>query len=84
MIAAWPSGAFADAVGAGFGEQQRLLAGDVLKPRQIRAQLRFAVQVDVERADVEERQIEEFGRRKVDVGEQRVRRRVLRVADRGR
>ena len=37
---------------------------------EIRAQLVLAVQVDVERADVEEREIEEFSRRKVDVGEE--------------
>ena len=71
--------AFADAVGARFGEQQRLVAGDVLQPREVGAQLGFAVQVDVERADVEEREIEKLGRRKVDVGEQAVRRRGLRV-----
>ena len=71
--------AFANAVGAGLGEQQRLVAGDVLQPREIRAQLRLAVQIDVERADVEEREIEKLGRRKVDVGEQAVRRRGLRV-----
>ena len=69
VIAAWPVSPFADAVGARFGEQQRLLPGDVLQPREVGAQLRLAVQVDVERADVEERQVEKLGRRKVDVGE---------------
>ena len=62
--------AFADAVGARLGEQQRLVAGDVLQAREIGAQLGLAVQVDVERADVEEREIEKLGRRKIDVGEQ--------------
>ncbi len=71
--------ALAHAVGARFGEQQRLVAGDVLQPRQIGAQLRLAMQVDVEGADVEEREIEKFGRRKVDVGEQAVGRRGLGV-----
>src|SRR5262249_37490848 len=36
----------------------------------IGAQLRFAVQIHVERADVEEREVQEFGRREVDVSEQ--------------
>jgi len=47
--------AFTNAVGARFGEQQRLMAGDVLEARYICAQLRLAMQIDVERADVEER-----------------------------
>ena len=72
--------AFANAVGAGLREQQRFLAGDVLQPREIGAQLGLAMQVDVERADVEEREIEKLGRRKVDVGEQAVRRRALGVS----
>ena len=64
--------AFANAVGARFREQQRLLAGDVLQARQVGAQLVLAVQVDVERADVEEREVEKLGRREVDVGEEAV------------
>ena len=76
--------ALANAVGARLGEQQRLVAGDVLQPREVRAQLGLAMQVDVERADVEERQIEELGRRKVDVREQAVGRRGLRRPGRGR
>ena len=71
--------ALANAVGARFREQQRLVSGDVLKPRQVRAQFRLSMQVDVEGADVEEREIQEFRRRKVDVGQERVRRGVLRV-----
>src|SRR5262249_44293264 len=70
--------AFADAVGARFGEQHRLLTGDVLQPRQIRAQLRLAMEIQVERADVEERQVEKLCRWEVDVGEKAVRRRGLR------
>ncbi len=66
-------GAFADAVGAGFGEQQRPLAGDVLQPREVGAQVGLAVQVDVERADVEGVDVEILGRREVDVGEQALR-----------
>ena len=66
--------AFAHAVGAGLGEQQRALAGDVLQPREIRAQLGLAVQVDVERADVVRVDVEILGGRKVDVGEQALRR----------
>ncbi len=71
--------AFANRVGAGFSKQQRLVARDVLQAREIRAQLWLAVQVHVERADVEEREVEEFGRREVDVREERLRRGVLRV-----
>ena len=62
--------AFSNRIGARFGQQQRFVAGDVLQPRQIRAQLGLAVQVHVERAHVEEREIQEFSRRKVDVREQ--------------
>ncbi len=61
---------FANAVGAGLGQEQRFVSGDVLQPREIGAQLRLAVQVHVERADVEERQVEKFSRRKVDVREE--------------
>ncbi len=64
--------ALADAVGAGLGEQQRLVSGNVLQPREVRAQLGLAVQIHVEGEDVEEREIEEFRRRKVDVREQAV------------
>ncbi len=70
--------ALANAVGARFREQQRLVAGDVLQAREIRAQLRLAVQIDVEGAEVEEREIEKFGRRKIDVREEVVRRLRLR------
>jgi hypothetical protein len=74
-----PLFAFADAVGAGFRQQQRLVAGDMLQPREVGAQLRLAMQVDVERTDIEERKVEEFGGREVHVGEQRLRHRRLRV-----
>ncbi len=65
-----PRFAFADAVGARFREQQRLVTRHVLKPREVGAQLRLAVQVDIERADIEEGEIEKFGRREVDVCEE--------------
>ena len=70
VISAWPDFAVPDAVRARLGEQQRLVTGDVLKAREIRAQFGLAVQVHVERADVEEREIEKFGRWKVDVRKQ--------------
>ena len=54
--------AFADAVGASLGQQQRPGAGNVLQSRQVGSQVRFAVQVHVEGADVEEREVEELGR----------------------
>ncbi len=62
----------ADAVGAGLGQQQRLGAGHVLQPPQVGAQVGFAVQVDVEGADVEAAHVEMFGRREVHVGDRRV------------
>ena len=77
MSSACPSRPFADAVGAGLGEEQRQRAGDVLQPRQVAPQVRLVVQVDVERADVEERQLEVLGGREVHVGEQAVGRRGL-------
>ncbi len=61
-----------DAVGARFRQQQRLRAGDVLEVGEIRPQLRLAVQVDVERQDVEGRQIQIARGRIVDVREQRI------------
>jgi hypothetical protein len=70
--------ALTDAVGARFGQQQRRVTGDVLQPCQVGAQLGFAMQVDVEGADVEEGEIEKLGRREVDVGEQAFRRDLLR------
>ena len=71
--------ALTKAVGARFRQKQRLLTRNVLQPREVRAKLGLAMQVDVERADVEEGEIEEFRRRKVDVREEAERRRVLRV-----
>ena len=71
--------ALTKAVGARLGEEQRLVAGDVLKAREIRAQLVRAVQIHVEGADVEKRQVEELGRGEVDVGEEAVGRRRLRL-----
>src|SRR5262245_31589585 len=71
--------AFSNAVGAGLGEQQRLMTGNMLEAREVRAKLGLAMQVDVERAHVEERQVEEFGRWKIDVREERIGRDVLRV-----
>ncbi len=67
-----PVFALANRIGAGFRQQQRLVAGDVLQPREIRAQLGFAMQIDVERAHVEDRQVEKLCGRKVHVGEQRL------------
>ena len=65
----------AEAVGAQLRDQQRPGAGDVMQPREIRAQLRFRMQEDVEGADVEKRRLEILGRRVVDVCQQRVGRR---------
>ena len=65
----------ANRVGARLGQKQRLVAGDVLQSREIRAQLGFKMQVHVERADVEEGDIEKLGRREIDVGEEALGRR---------
>ena len=54
--------------------QQRQVAGDMLQPRQVAPEVRLVVQVDVERADIEKRQLEVLGGREVHVGEQAVRR----------
>src|SRR5687768_179810 len=59
---------FPNAVGPRLGDEQRLVTGNVLKAGQIRAQLVLAMQVDVEGADVEERQVQELGGREVHVG----------------
>ena len=64
--------AFANAVRSGFGEQQRLLPGNVLESGQIRLQLRFPMQVHVERAHIEEREVQKFRGRVVDVREEAV------------
>jgi hypothetical protein len=70
--------ALTNAVGAGLGEEQWFVPREVLKAREVRAKRRLAVQIDVERADVEAREIEKLSRGKVDVREQAVRRRHLR------
>jgi hypothetical protein len=62
--------ALSDAVRARLGEQQRPVTGDMLKTRKVRTQLGLAMQVQVERTDIKERQIEKFGRWKVDVREE--------------
>ena len=64
--------ALPQAVGAGFGHEQRLVTGDVLQARQVRAEIALAMQVHVERDQVDERQVEVLGRRIVDVREERV------------
>jgi hypothetical protein len=64
--------ALADGVGARFRDQQRLLTGDVLQARQIRAQFRLPMEIDIERVEIEKREIEELRGWKVDVGEQAV------------
>ena len=71
--------ALAQAVGAPFGQQQRTVAGHDLQVREVVTKVLAAVQVDVERADVEERKIEVVRRRVVDVGEQRLGRGLLHV-----
>ena len=55
------------------------MSRDVLQPRQVTPQVWLAVQVDVERADVETVEVEELGGRKVDVGQQAFGRRRLEV-----
>ena len=61
------------------GQQQRPVAGEVLQAGEVAPQVRLGVQVDVERADVEERQRQVLGRRVVHVGQERLRGRRLHV-----
>ena len=63
---------FSDAVYAGFGQEERFVASEILKARQICAQILLAVEIHVERRHIEKRQIEVFRRRVVDVCEQTV------------
>jgi hypothetical protein len=65
---------FANAIGAGFSQQQREMTGHVLQAREISPEVHLAMEVDIEGADIEKRQVEIFRRRKVHVGEQAVRR----------
>ena len=66
--------ALPDRVDAELGEDERLVLGDVLQPAEIAAEGLLAVQVDVERDEVEElRQVEVLGGREVGVAHQRAR-----------
>mgnify|MGYP003693803091 CR=1 FL=1 len=58
---------FADAVRAGFGDEQRLVPGDVPQPRQVRSQLRLAVKVHagVKAHTSKHDRVEKLGRREV-------------------
>ena len=60
-------------VHAQLAEHERLVADEVLQPEQVAAERLAVVQVDVERGEVEERQVEVLGRREVGVGDQPVR-----------
>ena len=55
------------------------MPGEVLQAGEVAPEVRLGVQVDVERADVEERQRQVLGRRVVHVGQQRLGRRRLHV-----
>jgi len=69
-----PVGSLADAVGACLRKEQRTRAGDLLQSREVCAQVGFAVQIDVERADVEAVELEIFRRRVVHIRQQAMRR----------
>ena len=64
--------AVASAVEADLGDQQRAVAGDVVEPGEIRLHRLVRFEVDVEADQIEKRQLEVFGRRVVDVGDERV------------
>src|SRR5206468_11492062 len=64
--------ALADAVRTSLGQQQRLVAGNVLEPCKICPELVGTMQVDVEGANIEEGEIEEFSGWKIDVRQQGV------------
>ena len=70
---------FAKAVGAGLGQQQRLVARQMLQPPQVRPQIGVAVQIHVERTHVEVADVEMFGRREIHVGDEGVGRNGLHV-----
>ena len=63
--------AFANRIHAGFAEHQRQLAGLSHQMRQVAAEVFLAMQIHVERNEIEKTQIEIFGRRIVRVGEKR-------------
>ena len=67
-----PLRAFPDGVRTRLGQQQGPAPRHVVELGDVGAERRLVVQVDVEGADVEPRQIQEVGRRVVDVGDQRV------------
>ena len=64
--------AFANRIHPGFAEHQRQLARLSHQMRQVTAEIFFAMQIHVERNEIEKTQIEIFGRRIVRVGEERV------------
>jgi hypothetical protein len=72
-----PPEPLAQAVGSGLGEQERLGPGDVLQAREVGAQVGLGMQIDVEAADVVAVEIEIFGRREIDVGQEAVGRALL-------
>src|SRR5262249_5801604 len=62
-----------EAVEPQFAHQQRPIARHVLQAAQVRVEPLLRFQIDVERDDVEKREIEVLGRRIVDVRDQAVR-----------
>src|SRR3984957_11412403 len=64
--------AFANRIHPGFAEHQRQLARLSHQMRQVTAKIFFAMQINIERNEIEKTQVEIFGRRIVRVGEERV------------
>jgi len=61
------------AVEADFGEDERPISGQVVKSSEIGIQRVLMFEVDIEAKKIEEREVEIFRRRKVDIGDERVR-----------
>ena len=78
-MAAWPSPPSRRLSAPRLGQEQRAVPGEVLQAGEVAPQVGLRVEVDVERADVEERQRQVLGRWVVHVGQQRLRRRRLHV-----
>src|SRR6478752_3641495 len=61
-----------EAIHTDFAEQQRLVADEVLQPKQVPAKCLAIVEIDIERCEIDERQVQVLGGRKVGIGDQPV------------
>src|SRR5512140_3980313 len=61
--------AVAAAIQPNLSHQQRAVAGQILQPGEIRAKLVAALQIYIERNEIQEVELEIFRRREIDVGD---------------